>query len=701
MEVLNLRALLTLDKSEYDKSLADAGDSASSFGSKFASGMKTAAKVGAAAFAATATAVAVLGKKAISAYADTEQLVGGVAKLYGNMGMSVEDYAKSVGKSVDQVNSDWKRNEQAQRIVMENAKNAFKTAGVSANEYMESATSFSAALINSLGGDTKKAAQQTDVAMRAIADNYNTFGGDMGQISYAFQGFAKQNYTMLDNLKLGYGGTKTEMERLIADANTWAEENGKAADLSIDSFSDVVTAIDYIQQKQNIAGTTAREASTTIAGSIGMVKSAYDNLMAGFANPDADISQLVSDLVTSVGTAAKNIVPAIQQFVKGFGESLTEISPMIINGIPQLMSTLIPMITTSATQLIGVLIQTISSSLPQLLAVGEQMLKTLSDGIGSNVEGFISNGLNLILKFSETVRKGANRIIPAALSIVQKLAQGIIKSIPTFIKTVPTILSNFAGVVNDNAPKVIEVGISIIKSLVVGIIKAIPVIIENMPKILKAMVDVFMAFNWINLGKVAMSGISKGLSAAGGSIKSAVMKPINSVKSAITSGFKSAKDRAVSYMNALRKGVSDKIGSARDTVKKAINKIKGFFPLKVGKIFSGIKLPHFSVKGKAPFGLGGKGTKPSIGVNWYKKAYDEPYLFTNPTVVSGLGFGDGVGDEMVYGKNALMGDITDAMEKGGGKTTNIYITSNVSGTENPEEYAERLVGKIKLAMRTA
>ena len=509
MDVLNLRALLTLDKSEYDKSLADAGDSASSFGSKFASGMKTAAKVGAAAFAATATAVGVLGKKAITAYADTEQLVGGVAKLYGNMGMSVEDYAKSVGKSVDQVNADWKRNEQAQRIVMENAKNAFKTAGVSANEYMESATTFSAALINSLGGDTKKAAQQTDVAMRAISDNYNTFGGDMQSIQYAFQGFAKQNYTMLDNLKLGKKKKKTEMERLIADANTWAEENGKAANLSIDSFSDVVTAIDYIQQKQNIAGTTAREASTTIAGSLGMVKSAYDNLVAGFANPDADISQLVSDLVTSVGTAAQNMLPAIQQFATGFGQALTQLAPTIINGIPTAISTAIPIIIDATTQLMSVVVKTISSSMPKMLGVGQQLLTSLANGIGSNASSFINTGLNLILKFSETIRSSASRLIPTALTLIQKLAQGIINSIPTFIETVPTIISNFAGVINDNAPKIIETGVSILKSLVVGIIKAIPVLVANMPKIIKAMVAVFKAFGWANIGKLQSKELQK------------------------------------------------------------------------------------------------------------------------------------------------------------------------------------------------
>lgn len=697
MDLLNLRAVLTLDKTGYEQGLTDAGDSASSFGSKFSSGMGKAAKAGAAAFAATATAVGVIGKKAITAYADTEQLVGGVQKLYGNMGMSVQDYAKSVGKSVSAVNSEWKRNEKAQQIVMENAKNAFRTAGVSANEYMESATTFSAALINSLGGDTEKAAKQTDVAMRAISDNYNTFGGDMGSIQYAFQGFAKQNYTMLDNLKLGYGGTKSEMQRLIDDANTWAQENGKAANLSIDSFSDVVTAIDYIQQKQNIAGTTAREASTTIAGSVGMVKAAYENLMAGFANPDADISQLVSDLTTSVGTAAQNILPAIQQFATGFGQAITDLAPTIINGIPNAISTALPLLLESTTNLIGAVVDSVGSAAPKMLEVAKQLLTSLANGVASNATTFISSGMNLLLKFSTFLRNAAKTLIPVALSMIQSLAQGIINNIPTFIKTVPTIIQNFAGIINDNAPKIVSTGISILKALVKGIISAIPVLIANIPKIIKAAVAVFKAFQWINLGRLAIRGISKGIAAAGRLIKSAITKPINAAKAAIVAGFSAAKDRAVSYMEGLKNGVKKKINSAKDTVKKVVDKIKGFFPLSVGKIFSNLKVPKINISGgKAPFGIGGKGTKPSISVSWNKKAMENPYMFSDATL-----FGAGeAGDEVLYGKKALMNDISEAVgDKRRTVTINNYI--EVNGAEDPEAWTNQFVRTLEMNMRMA
>ena len=656
MDVLSLRALLTLDSTQYEEGLSNAEGEAKGFGSKFKSAMKTTAKAGAAAMGAAAGAVALLGKSSIQAYADTEQLVGGVQKLYGNMGMSVEDYAKSVGKSVSEVNAEWKRNEQAQKLVMENAKNAFKTAGLSSNEYMEQATSFSAALINSLGGDTKKAAEQTDVAMRAISDNYNTFGGDMQNIQYAFQGFAKQNYTMLDNLKLGYGGTRGEMQRLIDDANTWAEENGKAADLSIDSFSDVVTAIEYIQEKQGIAGTTSREASTTIAGSIGMVKAAWENLVSGLSDPDADISTLVTDLVDSVKVAGKNIMPAVKQFAEGFGTALTDLAPTIIEGIPALLSDMVPMLIESATQLVGVMVQTLTTALPQLMEVGKQMLQNLTAGIGENATSFISSGMNLLVKFSEFMRNSASQLIPVALTLVKNLAQGIINNIPTFIETVPQIISNFANIINDNAPSIIATGVSILQSLVKGLISAIPVLIANIPQILKAFVAVVKAFGWVSLGKTIIKGLAAGIRAAGLLIKSAVTKPISAAKAAILAGFSAAKDKAAEYMQALKDKVSEKITAAKDKVKEIVDKIKGFFPVSVGKIFKGWipKIKLFTKKSGDT-----ASTSSSVGRDNFAKAMNQPYMFKNPTEF----YAGEAGDEFLYGKAALLGDIRQAIKK--------------------------------------
>lgn len=258
-----------------------------------------------------------LGQSAFQAYSDFEQLSGGVAKLYGNAGMDVQQYAAMQNKSVSEVTAAWQRNSGAQATVMNNAAQAFKTCGMSANAYMEQATSFSAALINSLGGDTQKAADMTDVAMRAMSDNINTFGSSAEDVSNAFNGFAKQNYTMLDNLKLGYGGTKEEMQRLINDANEWGKANGEASNLSIDSFADVVQAVQQIQEKQQIAGTTAREAATTIEGSMNSAKAAWTNLLTELGKSDGNVKAAVQQLFAAGVQVLKNALPRVGQIVSG------------------------------------------------------------------------------------------------------------------------------------------------------------------------------------------------------------------------------------------------------------------------------------------------------------------------------------------------------------------------------------------------
>lgn len=322
-----------------------AGSLASNVGAKFgeisskavehvktmATGVVTAVGVG---IAAVSAKLVDFGKQAFQSYSDYEQLSGGVAKLYGNMGMSLDDYAKQAGKSAESVRADWERNEAAQKTVMANAQNAWKTSGMSANAYMEQATSFSAALINALGGDTKKAADMTDVAMRAMSDNINTFGSSATDVQNAFNGFAKQNYTMLDNLKLGYGGTKEEMERLIKDANEWGAANGEASNLSIDSFADVIQAIQQIQEKQHIAGTTAREAASTIEGSVSAMKAAWTNWLAELGKSDADMDAVTQNLVTSVIAAAKNVIPRVGVIIKSFVHAIPGMFNTLVSTLP-------------------------------------------------------------------------------------------------------------------------------------------------------------------------------------------------------------------------------------------------------------------------------------------------------------------------------------------------------------------------------
>ena len=760
MDVFNLSARLTLDSSQYDKGLDNSEARANRFGGvfgKIGSLAKTGMKVAAGAAVGAGTAIGALAKASVSSYADYEQMVGGVKKLYGNMGMSLKEYAADQGKSVDAVKKEWQSMEKAQNLVLKNAQNAYKTSGMSANKYMDTATQFSASLIDSLHGNTVEAAKQTDVAMRAISDNFNTFGGNVENIENAFKGFSKQNYMMLDNLKLGYGGTKSEMERLIADANEYGKATGQASDLSIDSFSDIITAIDLVQQKQHIAGTTAREAATTIAGSTQMAKGAWENLLTGFADADQPLKPLIDNFLESVGTVAKLVIPRFGEAFNAIAQSI----PTLMSAVPEQISKVFEAIDfgksaesllSGLTSAIPSIVSGASSALGGLMSIGTEMMGKIAEGLPQGVPKLLEQVMPMLSSFSGKFREGAGKLVDAGLNLLLKLAQGIANGLPALIKNIPTIVSNIAGIINDNMPKILVTGVKIIIALVKGIISAIPTLIANIPQILKAIIDVFMAFSWINLGKVAISGIGKGLESAAGLIKGAMGKVrdgivdgikgavgkvagiVRRIKSAFNFGGIAGKVR--SAFNAVKTAITHPITTAKNTVTKLINKVKGLFPLKIGKVFSGIKLPHFNVSGGSPpYGLMGKGKKPSFSVSWNRKAMDNPWLFTGATL-----FGAGeAGDEVMYGKAALMRDIEKAVGKGmaievadlsddiedafdfpqtmviktdtvkdGGRlgqmldqrrevTINAPVT--VDGAENPEQFATRFVRQLDLEMR--
>lgn len=375
-------------QNKLEKEMGGSGEAAgkksgTSFGGAFSAAAGAAAKAGIAAVTAAGAGVVALTKSAVSAYGEYEQLVGGVNKLFGDASKQLMGYAEE----------------------------AYKTSGLSANEYMEQATSFSAALINSLGGDTKKAAEITDVAMRAMSDNVNTFGTDMAAVQNAFQGFSKQNYTMLDNLKLGYGGTKSEMERLIADANEYAASIGQASDLSIDSFADIVQAIELVQKKQNIAGTTAKEAASTLQGSFEMTKSAWTNLVAGLANPDADMGKLVTNFVESAQAAIHNLLPVIKTGIQGVGKMAAELLPEIFKMIPDLLDDILPglldTIDTVVTEVFPVLIDVIVKNLPMIITTVVKAGKTIVKSLFTAIDKELSGN-----KIYDTIKSGLSKLLP-------------------------------------------------------------------------------------------------------------------------------------------------------------------------------------------------------------------------------------------------------------------------------------------------
>ena len=429
----------------------------SQFGSALKSGLAVAAKAAAAATAAAAGAVIALTKSAVENYGEYEQLVGGVETLFKDSAGTVEEYAK----------------------------NAYQTAGLSANEYMETVTSFSASLLQSMGNDTQAAAEKADQAITDMSDNANKMGTDMQSIQNAYQGFAKQNYTMLDNLKLGYGGTKEEMQRLIDDANALNAAQGNYTNYSIESYADIVDAIHTVQTEMGITGATALEASTTIEGSIGAMKAAYANFVTGLGNDNADISELSSQLIQSVGTVAENVLPVVETVLKNIAEAVQRDGPEMIEkfvsyaieklpevislGLQMVISLVkgiaqnIPQLVTSVLNMMATIAQTIWDSLPDIIEVGKNIVRGLWEGIkimaswiGDKVSGFVGglvDGVKGVLGIHSPSRVFAGIGQNMALGLgqgferqMQRVSSGIQDAIPT--PTVDTVYNAAAGMVN-------------------------------------------------------------------------------------------------------------------------------------------------------------------------------------------------------------------------------------------------------------
>ena len=412
--LFDLQAVIRLDSNQFENGVKKAEKSGSSLATSLKSGLATAAKVGAAAVGAAATAIGALTTAAVNNYAEYEQLVGGVETLFKNSADTVMGYAE----------------------------NAYKTAGLSANEYMETVTSFSASLLQSLDGDTKAAASAADMAITDMADNANKMGTSMEMIQNAYQGFAKQNYTMLDNLKLGYGGTKEEMERLLSDAE---KLSGQKFDIS--SYADIVDAIHVVQTEMGITGTTAKEAATTIQGSTASMKSAWANLVTGLADDSADFDTLMSNFVDSVVIVGENIIPRIQT---------------TINGITQLVSA-------ASKTIVPLIVDTLMQNLPALLTAGVDLVFALVNGMLDNIDTVIDCVLQLIDVIVDKLIENLPKLIEGGVRLIIALAGGLIKAIPQLVKNIPAIISAIVKGFVAGTSQILEVGKNIVRGIWNGI----------------------------------------------------------------------------------------------------------------------------------------------------------------------------------------------------------------------------------------
>lgn len=450
---------------ENEKAIKEGGKAAEESGSKFEGFGKVLKTVGVAlgAVAVAAGAAAVkLGKEVIAAYADYEQLVGGVDTLFKDSSQEIQRYAA----------------------------NAYKTAGLSANEYMETVTGFSASLIQSLSGDTEKAAKYADMAITDMSDNANKMGTDMSSIQNAYQGFAKQNYTMLDNLKLGYGGTKQEMERLLTDA-----EKISGVKYDISSYADVVEAIHVMQESMDIAGTTAKEAEATISGSVNALKSAVSNLIVGFGDADADMELLCNNMVDAFKTVVANITPVIENIVAALPTALDalltavgELLPTLLEAVTELFSqvletllSLLPQLIPAAVSALMTIVNTLIENLPLLIDAAVQLVSTLVTGIADALPTLIPAAVQAIVTIVQGLVDSLPMLLDAALQLITGLAQGLLDAIPVLIAALPEIINGIITFLLDSIP--------LLTSLVTALPEIITAIVEAIPKIIDGIIN--------------------------------------------------------------------------------------------------------------------------------------------------------------------------------------------------------------------
>lgn len=552
------------------------------------------------AFAAAAgTAAVAVGKAAVSSYADYEQLAGGVDTLFGESSSKVQQYAD----------------------------NAYKTAGMSANQYLETVTGFSASLLQSLGGDTAAAAEKADMAITDMSDNANKMGSDMESIKNAYAGFAKGQFTLLDNLKLGYGGTKTEMQRLLDDATKLS-----GVEYDISSYADIVDAIHVVQTEMGITGTTAKEASSTISGSIDSMKGAYQNLMTGLADGDADLDALIDDLANSVLTVIDNIVPRILETVPRIVEavpqlatSLSTVANELVAQAGTLMQTLLPPLLDAFFTLIQTAISTLPTLLPQLLnaamtlftgilsglqqtiplllAMLPEMISNVTATLTANLPQIIESGIDILVSLVNGITEALPsliqavidlfpvivtnitqqlpKIVESGLNLLVSLVNGIVQAIPKLVAMLPTIISTVVSTLTSMLPQIIQMGITLLNSLISGIINAIPQLVAALPQVLNAIITTITQ----NLPKIIQSGIEligaliSGLIQAIPSLIAAVPKIISAIWDTImnTDWLSLGKNIIDGVIQGVKNAASSLISVFKDLASSALDAVKEFF----------------------------------------------------------------------------------------------------------------------------
>lgn len=718
-------------------------ESGKKIGSNMSSGIGSALKAGATAVVGAVTAIAsaalagvvAITKEAVSQYADYEQLVGGVDKLFG----------------------------ETSNTVIANAQNAFQTAGMSANEYMETVTGFSASLLQGLEGDTEKAAQLADLAITDMSDNANTFGTDIASIQNAYSGFAKGNFTMLDNLKLGYGGTASEMLRLVNDSGILEETIDDINDVS---FDQMIEAIHAVQENMEIAGTTSKEALGTISGSVNATKSAWSNFLTSLASGDVDMmSESLDGLALAIfgveGEAnglLNNIIPVVET-------TITSLSTIISTQLPGIITRLLPVVTGAINTLLANLAPMLPTLINTLVEAINVLMPTVIDLIVNSADtltALLMGAVSIITTLVTALADNGNteKLVNGAVQVLTTLVEGIAMNLPVLLPAVAQIITELVVTLTkpENIELLLNATLLLLGALVVGLAEIIPVLIEGVVGLLDNIANLFCdAVDWVadvlcptvvnfwnttvtpwlesvktffaNIWDAIKSKISSIWNAivsffvgiftniknnvtntftnvkntitnifdsvkntitnTWNNIKNTVTNNINNIKTNITNVFNAVKSTVTSIWNGIKTAITNPIETAKSTISTAIENIKSILS---GELpFPSIKLPHFSISGS--FSLNPP-SYPTFSVSWYGKAYDAAQILTGAQIFGVMGgqlLGGGErGNEVVVGEQHLMDMISKAS-----KPSSIVINVYASEGMNEESLAEKVAEKLQ------
>ena len=566
------------------------GSMFSNAGSMISKALATAAKVGVVAITAASTAAGALVSQAVFEYANYEQLVGGVETLFGSSYQTIEEYAEGVGVSVDTASDAFEHYQARQETVLKNADNAYKTAGLSANAYMETVTSFAAALNSSLGENAWQSANYADQAITDMADNANKMGSSMESIQTAYMGFSKQNYTMLDNLKLGYGGTKEEMERLLRDAEEL--EGLEIGSYDVSNFADIVSAIHAVQENLGITGTTAKEAASTINGSMAMVKASWKNVLTAIAsdNEQLDASEKINEFVESVGIAADNIIPRVEIAIQGVGQLINELLPSIVAEIPVICNDVLPDLISAGASMVGALVeglitngpsivegiaevaaeigQAFLTGLPDMMNTGMSMFSSLLDGLANGLPKVLSFATEVIVDIVQGLTNNLPKIVSSAANVIQSLASGLSNSIPKIIPVAMNAVFTFAESLLDNSDK-ISAALELIMSLAEGLMQALPKLIEKAPVLINQLISAILRNlpQIVNTGARLVAELIGGIVASIPSLIVAAGELVVMLVKTIASGVESFVDCGFQLVAGLWQGIQNSWGNLVNNVK--------------------------------------------------------------------------------------------------------------------------------------